>query len=397
MIKNSLENISPEVPEHLWQNIKANIPQPQGQQPSTDATQGGTGSVAGGGSAIIKLGIAAAVLVGGGALVWHLATNEPAEHTIAQQPVEQVKETAVFSEEDQDITASEQEFGAEADNSNEITPRQEQAPPTEPVDNDATRHIGTTEQENEPTDNTDVADENFNNLASGDDDSAGEETEGEESASEGMGDPVVDDGDDETTVEGNDHSAPSRDDFSDDEDSPEPTPFIVVEAGILANKVSGEAPMSVQFSNLTQARSYEWDFGNGRKSFDPAPMTTFDQEGEYTVQLTVTDFDGNQLRDQMVITVFEPSTFFVPNAFSPNGDGANDYFMVEGTNVTDVKFAIYRLDGSLVYEGFGFEAKWDGVDPHDPLGDKYHVVATAIKANGEPVQKRVVLTILRDL
>ena len=53
---------------------------------------------------------------------------------------------------------------------------------------------------------------------------------------------------------------------------------------------------------------------------------------------------------------------FVPNAFTPNNDGVNDVFFVDGVNIRSGYYAIYNRWGEKVYETtiIGPEAGWDG-------------------------------------
>ncbi|MCE3228564.1 MAG: domain containing protein [Bacteroidetes bacterium] len=44
---------------------------------------------------------------------------------------------------------------------------------------------------------------------------------------------------------------------------------------------------------------------------------------------------------------------FVPNTFTPNGDGQNDYFMVRGLKIEDIYFAVYNRWGEMVFETTG--------------------------------------------
>ncbi len=51
---------------------------------------------------------------------------------------------------------------------------------------------------------------------------------------------------------------------------------------------------------------------------------------------------------------------FVPNTFTPNGDGENDLFRVRGLKVDEVYLAVYNRWGELVYETTDKNAGWDG-------------------------------------
>lgn len=51
----------------------------------------------------------------------------------------------------------------------------------------------------------------------------------------------------------------------------------------------------------------------------------------------------------------------VPNAFSPNGDGINDYFIMKGTAIINsFSMKIYSRNGDLVYSGDDFYKGWNG-------------------------------------
>jgi gliding motility-associated-like protein len=58
--------------------------------------------------------------------------------------------------------------------------------------------------------------------------------------------------------------------------------------------------------------------------------------------------------------VCDDKDVFVPNTFTPNGDGQNDIFRVKGLSVNEVYFAVYNRWGEKVYETNEREAGWDG-------------------------------------
>ncbi|HMO41568.1 MAG TPA: gliding motility-associated C-terminal domain-containing protein [Saprospiraceae bacterium] len=51
---------------------------------------------------------------------------------------------------------------------------------------------------------------------------------------------------------------------------------------------------------------------------------------------------------------------FIPDAFTPNGDGVNDVFSVRGRNIDELYFAVYNRWGQLVFETRTLSRGWDG-------------------------------------
>jgi gliding motility-associated-like protein len=54
----------------------------------------------------------------------------------------------------------------------------------------------------------------------------------------------------------------------------------------------------------------------------------------------------------------------IPNAFTPNGDSANDTWRIRSSNINQLDKAIIRVynkRGLLLYEAVGFESEWDGI------------------------------------
>ncbi|NJM93618.1 MAG: gliding motility-associated C-terminal domain-containing protein [Cytophagales bacterium] len=55
-----------------------------------------------------------------------------------------------------------------------------------------------------------------------------------------------------------------------------------------------------------------------------------------------------------------PSQLFVPNAFSPNGDGLNDRFKIAATSSDKLKVVIVNRWGAVIYESKNSTVEWDG-------------------------------------
>jgi gliding motility-associated-like protein len=80
-----------------------------------------------------------------------------------------------------------------------------------------------------------------------------------------------------------------------------------------------------------------------------------------TFVLTVTDSAGCMDVDTIVVFVEIPcDDIFVPNAFSPNGDGQNDFLYVRGDCIETFTFSVYNRWGEKVFQTSDQSVGWDG-------------------------------------
>ncbi|WP_191284423.1 DUF7948 domain-containing protein [Luteibaculum oceani] len=68
-----------------------------------------------------------------------------------------------------------------------------------------------------------------------------------------------------------------------------------------------------------------------------------------------------------------PPNIFVPNAFSPNGDGENDRFRVRGRFIEKMLFRVYDRWGQMVFESRDQKISWDGTFRDEPLNPAVYV------------------------
>ncbi len=54
------------------------------------------------------------------------------------------------------------------------------------------------------------------------------------------------------------------------------------------------------------------------------------------------------------------SALFIPEGFSPNGDGVNDLFVIRGTGANTIGLEVYNRWGNLVYKNEDYRNNWDG-------------------------------------
>lgn len=96
----------------------------------------------------------------------------------------------------------------------------------------------------------------------------------------------------------------------------------------------------------------------------PAPILTVTDNRYYV--LTVTNNFGCIINDTIFINAFcKNAQAFIPNAFTPDGDGLNDLLMVRGRGIFVKSFRIFNRWGELVFEKTNFNPNdlqyaWDG-------------------------------------
>jgi gliding motility-associated-like protein len=112
--------------------------------------------------------------------------------------------------------------------------------------------------------------------------------------------------------------------------------------------------------------SYNWTHPESLDCYTcPEPIASPKFDTKYEVNFV--DANGCRNRGEIKIVVFcNNDNVFVPNTFSPNGDGSNDIFYVRGKGLNRVKtLRILNRWGQVVYEKFDFgvndaSAGWDG-------------------------------------
>jgi gliding motility-associated-like protein len=153
---------------------------------------------------------------------------------------------------------------------------------------------------------------------------------------------------------------------------------IHVKADFTVDPDHGEAPLVVTFTDKSiRASKYKWEFGDSiasasiiRQTYssvlaNPEPHTYY-IPGEYSVKLTVESdlhcIDSMRLDKKIVV---DPSYLHIPNVFTPDGDGINDYFMIDAKSLRSLSVEVFSRSGLRVYSFYGegkLITEWKGWD-----------------------------------
>jgi gliding motility-associated-like protein len=123
---------------------------------------------------------------------------------------------------------------------------------------------------------------------------------------------------------------------------------------------------------------YLWSPSNGLSDVTAKnPVVTGDFNITYTLQ--VTDSRGCVNSDKT--TVIVSPELVVPNAFTPNGDGINDYWDIKGLIAySNATVDIFNRYGTNLYHSIGYPNPWDGKynGQQLPVGTYYYIIKTNV-------------------
>lgn len=166
--------------------------------------------------------------------------------------------------------------------------------------------------------------------------------------------------------------------------------------------------VNFKWNAVTGAKGYQVSVDNGQTYIDPS-------SGSTGLTHTITGLQPNQTATILVravgdtncqlsssatasalVPVKDAVDVYVPNAFTPNGDGKNDKVHVHSENIKNLSFYVYSQWGELLFISTELSKGWDGTykGTQEPAGVYiYHLKATL--NNGEEVTKKGTITLLR--
>lgn len=114
--------------------------------------------------------------------------------------------------------------------------------------------------------------------------------------------------------------------------------------------------------------TYSWSPTTGLSSPNSA-TTTASPTVTTTYTVTFTNANGCTDSDTVTVQVVEAYSIFIPSAFSPNDDGANDVLYVYGAGIKTLNFVVFDRYGEKVFESHSVNDGWDGTFRGKPMNN----------------------------
>ena len=106
-----------------------------------------------------------------------------------------------------------------------------------------------------------------------------------------------------------------------------------------------------------------------------------DYSGEITFTWKGSDSGNYSVLPASVYITITPLTIFIPEGFSPNGDGVNDYFIIQGAERYTIDLKVFNRWGNLVYSSKQYLNDWGGISNAGvlisnqlPVGTYFYIV-----------------------
>jgi gliding motility-associated-like protein len=111
---------------------------------------------------------------------------------------------------------------------------------------------------------------------------------------------------------------------------------------------------------------YLWHDGSTAKVF------AVKDSGNYQVQII--DIYGCEASAKIKVEEFCENNVWLPNTFSPNGDGINDFFGPTGNISYDISMRIFNRWGTMIFNEKGYYPRWDGTYKGSPCPQDIYIV-----------------------
>jgi len=177
-----------------------------------------------------------------------------------------------------------------------------------------------------------------------------------------------------------------------------------VTGNFIASPLSGCTPLVVNITNTSiNGTDFLWNLGNNSifNSDTSHIQTAYIDAGTYTITLIASSPNARCYNppDTMNIQItVDTCNLYVPNTFSPNGDGKNEFFHLAAEGYGGYHLIIFNRWGQKVFESNDTQNLWNGKIDNtggDCPDGTYYYIFNAIDPNHQPYADHGFLTLIR--
>lgn len=180
------------------------------------------------------------------------------------------------------------------------------------------------------------------------------------------------------------------------------TKEIVISEGVIADfNSSPEVVYTHQEVSFVDSSlngyTWSWIFADNTGSIQQNPIHKYDGPGNYPVTLIVHDRYGCVDSITYNLSIQDADAPFIPNVFTPNGDGVGDELVIEYQDVTPTNLQIFDRWGHDVFITVKKDTRWNGRDVNGKVCNEgvYFYILEGINALGEKVVYKGNITLVK--
>lgn len=140
-----------------------------------------------------------------------------------------------------------------------------------------------------------------------------------------------------------------------------------------------------------------WDFSDGTTASGTFVEHLFNQSGAYEVIAMIDSGENTVVLKTTIQIEIKGKITLLPNVFSPNNDGSNDFFFIESEGLKEFSIVVMSQSGKVVFESDSPEFKWNGIERSTGViapKDNYFYLITAKDEFGNSISAHQKLQVL---
>jgi gliding motility-associated-like protein len=175
----------------------------------------------------------------------------------------------------------------------------------------------------------------------------------------------------------------------------------IADFSMTPENISENVPYVEFLNSSLNANSYMWIFGSNGTSSDVNPNLTFiDLQNDQIITLIATNEGGCADTVSYTLKVTEELLFYIPNAFTPDGDKFNQYFQpvfTAGFDANTYNLQIFNRWGDMIFQSTDAEIGWDGTFDNRlvPIGSYIWKVQFKSDSSDKKYSQQGVVNVLR--